>query len=116
MRVACPWFEPLAEADADWPRPARAPLGRLFTGVCRAPGAPLEPEPDLLHEPCNFGYGRDRCPHFPSVSAADAVRFSLRGNRIVWILEKDCAPVAHGYLEDCPDAIVRLQGEAFRRS
>ena len=37
-------------------------------------------------------------------SAADAVRFSVSGNaegivKIVWILEKDHAPVEHGLLE-----------------
>jgi hypothetical protein len=44
------------------------------------------------------------CPEFPDTSAADAVRFSVSGNadgivKIVWILEKDHAPVDHGFLE-----------------
>lgn len=53
---------------------------------------------------CNFGYARRLCPEFPDGSIADAVRFSVSGNadgivKIVWILEKDHAPVEHGLLE-----------------
>jgi hypothetical protein len=52
---------------------------------------------------CNFGYARGRCAEFPDSSTADAVRFSVAGNadgivKIVWILEKDHAPVEHGFL------------------
>ena len=98
MRVACPWFEPQAEMDG--PRPARTPLGSLFTGVCHAGDQVRVPPEHLLREPCNFGYGRRVCPHFPPQSEADAVRFSTRKGRLIWILEKDYAPLSHGLCDD----------------
>ncbi len=76
----------------------RAPLGGTYRGECDlAQGAE---EPRL----CNFGYARGLCSHFPEGSAADAVRFSVAGNangevRLVWILEKDHAPLDHGVVE-----------------
>lgn len=76
----------------------RAPLGGLFEGVCEiAVGAG---EARL----CNFGYARGLCASFPEATVADAVRFSVAGSsdgvvKMVWILEKDHAPVEHGFLE-----------------
>src|SRR5690606_5602244 len=75
--MACPWFLPEQEVDvAARPRPARAPLGTVFTGTCHATPEAFVPSDDLLYEPCNFGYGRSRCPAFPLDTEADAVRFS----------------------------------------
>jgi hypothetical protein len=76
----------------------RAPLGGLFYGECEiALGAG---EAKL----CNFGYARGLCASFPEGTVADAVRFSVAGSRdgvvkMVWILEKDHAPLEHGFLE-----------------
>jgi hypothetical protein len=75
----------------------RVPLGAMFEGTCENQGIG---EPRL----CNFGYARGLCAEFPEASAADAVRFSVAGNadgivKIVWIFEKDHAPVEHGFLE-----------------
>jgi len=75
----------------------RAPLGAIFEGECERLGT-------VVTRFCNFGYARGRCADFPDGPAADAVRFSVAGNtdgivRIVWILEKDHAPLEHGFLE-----------------
>jgi hypothetical protein len=76
----------------------RAPLGGLFEGECEiALGAG---EAKL----CNFGYARGLCASFPEATVADAVRFSVAGSldgvvKMVWILEKDHAPLEHGFLE-----------------
>lgn len=75
----------------------RSPLGAIFEGECERGGT-------AGTRLCNFGYARGLCAEFPEASAADAVRFSVSGNaggivKIVWILEKDHAPVEHGFLE-----------------
>jgi hypothetical protein len=93
--MSCPFFKPLRLME--WSS-GRAPLGGTYHGECDlAQGAE---EPRL----CNFGYARGLCSHFPEGSAADAVRFSVAGNangevRLVWILEKDHAPLDHGVVE-----------------
>jgi hypothetical protein len=99
----------------------RAPLGAVFEGECEiARGAS---EPRL----CNFGYARGLCASFPAETVADAVRFSVAGSaggvlRLVWILEKDHAPVEHGFLEyresasefvEKPDGVLAAQARAF---
>jgi hypothetical protein len=106
--VACPYFYP-GEPFAEDPRirPARFPLGAAHKGVCRAaPGEPFEPSEDTLRSVCNFGYGRDSCPRFPAGSEADAVRFSLvsrpgEAMRVLFVLERDFAPVRHGTSASC---------------
>jgi hypothetical protein len=116
--MACPWFNPLSEADfSARPRPARAPLGTVFEGICEArPDAPFTPSDDLLYGFCNFGYGRDRCPAFPADSEADAVRFTSVGNRSVWVLEKEHAPVRYGSCDESfPSPRLERQAEAFTR-
>jgi hypothetical protein len=75
----------------------RAPLGAIFEGECERRGTGGT-------RFCNFGYARGSCAEFPDGSAVDAVRFSVSGNadgvvKIVWIFEKDHAPVEHGFLE-----------------
>lgn len=92
--MACPFFRPVRQLD--WSS-GRAPLGALFEGECERHGAGET-------RFCNFGYARGSCAEFPADSAADAVRFSIGGRadgivKIVWILEKDHAPVDHGFLE-----------------
>src|SRR3712207_1611076 len=74
-RMACPFFVPSREADPEVVRPARSPLGALFTGECQIfHGA-------ALHDLCNFGYARGICPHFPADAEADAVRFTKFNGR-----------------------------------
>jgi len=92
--MACPFFRPLRPIE--WSS-GRAPLGAMFEGECERRGT-------AAARFCNFGYARGSCAEFPDSSAADAVRFSVAGNadgivKIVWILEKDHAPVEHGFLE-----------------
>ena len=116
--MACPWFNPAREADfAARPRPARAPLGTVFDGMCEAdPKAPFRPSDDVLYEACNFGYGRGRCPSFPADTPADAVRFTAVGDRRLWILERDHAPLCHGSFTDgFPSPRIAQQANAFAR-
>lgn len=75
----------------------RAPLGGMFDGDCEQRGTG---DARL----CNFGYARGLCASFPEGTPADAVRFSVAGSsdgvvKLVWILEKDHAPLEHGVLE-----------------
>lgn len=92
--MACPFFKPLRPVE--WST-GRAPLGAIFEGECERSGTGAA-------RFCNFGYARGSCAEFPADSTADAVRFSVSANaggivKIVWILEKDHAPVEHGFLE-----------------
>ncbi len=50
----------------------------------------------MQREVCNCGYARGLCAHFPNDANADAVRFSIVGERLIYILEKDHAPLEHG--------------------
>jgi hypothetical protein len=88
------------------------PLGAAFEGECEvAPGAG-----DVRL--CNFGYARGLCGSFPEGAAADAVRFSVAGSaagilRVVWIFERDHAPVEHGvaeYRESTREFVEELEG------
>ena len=116
--MACPFFRPLRPME--WGS-GRAPLGGLFEGECeRERGAG---EARL----CNFGYARGLCASFPEATVADAVRFSVLGSgdgvvRVVWIFEKDHAPMEHGYLEyresagafvKAPEGVLGAQARAF---
>jgi hypothetical protein len=87
--MACPYFKPFKEAP--WSE-GRAPLGGIFEGECARGG---EGDARL----CNFGYARGRCAQFPSDAQVDAVRFSVMEDRLVWIRERDHAPVDHGVIE-----------------
>ncbi len=76
----------------------RTPLGGTYEGSCELQAGLGEPKL------CNFGYARGICRHFPEGHATDAVRFSvseISNNvvRLIWIHEKDHAPVEHGFLE-----------------
>jgi len=53
----------------------------------------------MQRETCDCGYARGRCAHFPDDAGADAVRFSMAGERLIYILEKDHAPLEHGEAE-----------------
>jgi hypothetical protein len=65
--------------------------------------------PTVAHQEqiCNFGYARGRCEHFPADAMVDAVRFSVKQDagepptdllRVIYVLERDHAPVEHGVL------------------
>ncbi len=84
-----------------------------------------------MQDLCNCGYARGRCDQFPAASAADAVRFSVvtgdaAAVRLVYILEKNHAPVEHGtinfaireseFIERPPNVILGAQARAFLES
>jgi len=64
---------------------------------------------------CNCGYARGRCDRFPADSVEDAVRFSITDDaaqrlRMVYVLEKDHAPVEYGSMEYAIEA-AQLSGD-----
>ncbi len=107
--MACPYFRPLREAE--WSE-GRAPLGGIFEGECARGGV-------CDARLCNFGYARSVCAHFPGEEEADAVRFSIAGEgRLIWILEKDHAPLKHGVIEianlgGAPNERITAQAEVY---
>lgn len=116
--MACPFFEPTAILETGpWAHPPRLPLGGTFSGLCHAEGARPVNLPGL--ELCNHGYARGQCGHFPSACQADAVRFSLTQEqplRLVYILEKDHAPLEYGELDQrvlASNGILAAQARAF---
>ena len=114
--MSCPYFFPETPCSDATSTPARTPLGVLYNGLCLAdPAHPRVPERESLYESCNFGYGRLRCPSFPAGAEADAVRFTLAGTETLYILEKDCAPVRFGRIEDLSDLIMIRQSEVFQK-
>jgi len=126
--VACPFFLPLAPLESGpwsqyWTHRPRLPLGEAYAGVCRAiPDSPHAPPDERQRELCNCGYARGLCDRFPAGAAADAVRFSVIAEeplRLIYILEKDHAPVSHGELDPsgpCADQILVAQARAFAES
>ncbi|MDZ4799007.1 MAG: hypothetical protein SGI92_12650 [Bryobacteraceae bacterium] len=118
--MACPWFEPVSVAlTLDRPQPARAPLGKVFEGLCHADASkPVAADPAMLFEACNFGYGRSTCPRFPANGDGDAVRFTELDGRLIWVIEKDCAPVRHGVVDrgSATGGVLARQAEAFRKA
>ena len=103
--MACPFFVPvrrLGNRDK-WLHAPRLPLGDAYRGFCKAGAEPFEPPEPSQDEFCNCGYARGHCDRFPA-EGADAVRFSLLSEdsarvRLVYILEKNHAPVEHGVIE-----------------
>ena len=124
---------PLTRLDQDrWIHAPRLPLGHPYSGSCHArPEEPFEPPESSLHDLCNCGYARGRCDRFPPESLADAVRFSVTlvepdAVGLVYILERDHAPVEHGtlkyatrqsrFVDAPPTAILAAQAQAFLES
>jgi len=105
--MACPFFDPQRRLEpGPWTHRPRLPLGDPYVGFCNSPSGPTHaPSEEHQRELCNRGYARGLCEHFPVSSAADAVRFSVvaedRGGplRVVYVFEKDHAPLSHGALE-----------------
>ncbi len=62
---------------------------------------------------CNFGYARHRCANFPQDALVDAVRFSIL-TELIWIAEREHAPVAHG-TAPMPAEYAKL-AQAFKES
>jgi len=103
--MACPYFRPSRRLDSGgWDPPPRLPLGDAWAGACTA-GCPWEPPESIQREFCNTGYARGRCDHFPESEAADAVRFSIMpaSQRLIYILERDHAPIEHGEINAMTD-------------
>jgi hypothetical protein len=104
--VPCPFFMPLRRLDRGaWANPPRLPLGDPYYGTCVArPSDQFSAPETIQRELCNCGYARGLCDRFPEDAAADAVRFSVKDDnggliRLVYVVEKDHAPVEHGELE-----------------
>ena len=115
--MACPFFKPLVPLDSGgWDPAPRLPLGDAWEGICvAAPG--WTPSEATQRESCNRGYASGHCDHFPA-GGADAVRFSLAGDRLIYILEKDHAPMEHGQIDCATDLREPLasQASAFMQS
>lgn len=125
--MGCPFFEPQRLLEPGpwteyWVHRPRLPLGEAWSGVCHAISNETHTPPEEhQRELCNCGYARGRCENFPASPAADAVRFSVIGNeplRLVYILEKDHAPIEHGEFDPNTesDGILARQARAFMRS
>jgi hypothetical protein len=132
--VACPFFKPSTSLGS---RGERLPLAEFYDGECHAntPFAVLRGPSTVTNGPssgemCNRGYARGSCEHFPPDSAADAVRFSITSHacgivKLIWILEKDYAPLQHGELTyseragaftNPPEGLIAAQARAFIES
>jgi hypothetical protein len=120
--MACPYFFPVARFETSpWSIPPRLPLGDAFSGECRAPGSTLQPDEARMREVCNPGLGRHGCEQFPSVSAADAVRFHVAEDsgeliHIQYVFEKECWPGEYGDTTNLKSEILRRQADAFLES
>ena len=128
--MACPFFMPSRRLEhVGWVVPPRLPLGDPWGGTCHAHADDIIEPPDLQQrELCNCGYARARCERFPGGESADAIRFSITGDtggviKMVYIIEKDHAPAAHGVLQ-FPEAgevtgvsaLIAQQARAFLES
>jgi hypothetical protein len=120
--MACPFFKPERRLDAGgWDPAPRLPLGDAWAGECTA-GCAEQPAESAQREVCNSGYARGRCEHFPAGVEADAVRFSMGvDGRLIYIFEKDHAPLEHGELDAPTDSreplasLARAFSESYRR-
>ena len=96
--MACPCFEPGDRLPwSVWPGKYRPPLGRPYSGICKAdPDELFRPSGELLVLGCNLGYARTRCGRVPA-ELPDAARFALSpSGRVRWVLEKNHLPVDFG--------------------
>jgi hypothetical protein len=113
--MSCPYFYPQTPApEGSYALPARVPLGVMYRGECHAdPSTVHASVTDVGGDCCNFGYGHGVCGNFPPDAEADAVRFSLsRSRELLWILEKDFAPLRYGCIGDAGSTVKR-QAEVF---
>ena len=109
--LPCPFFLPETPVHAE----GRMPLGDEYRGSCHSnPSEPFVPEEARQHELCNFGYARGRCQRFHG--DVDAVRFSIAEDRLIWVLERDHAPIEHGLLafdQPARDDVLAAQAGVF---
>ena len=82
-----------------------------WSGVCTAASDWAPPEA-AQREVCNHGYARGRCEHFPAGDSADAVRFSVLGEGLIYVFEKDHAPMEHGDIDSVSAAREPLASQA----
>lgn len=121
IQMACPLFKPVRRLDAGgWDPAPRLPLGDAWAGECTV-GCGEQPV-ESQREVCNCGYARGRCEHFPAGMEADAVRFSMGADgRLIYIFEKDYAPLEHGEIDAATDpreplaSLARAFSESYRR-
>lgn len=116
--MVCPFFKPVRRLDpGGWDPAPRLPLVDAWSGVCTAAYDWTPPEA-IQRDVCNCGYARGRCDRFPSGEAPDALRFSLLSERLIYVLEKDHAPVEHGEINPVTDPREPLasQARAFMES
>ena len=121
--MACPFFKPARRLDAGgWDPAPRLPLGDAWGGECTA-GCAEQPDESIQRQVCNCGYARGRCAHFPAETTVDAVRFSMgSGERLIYIFEKDHAPLEHGDIDPATDpreplaSLARAFSESLRRA
>jgi hypothetical protein len=67
-----------------------------------------------MRDLCNCGYARGRCTYFPEDGDADAVRFAAATPGIIFILEKDHAPLAFGEFREPEHGVaIAAQARAF---
>lgn len=110
--MACPFFRPLRRLDhGGWDPAPRLPLLDAWGGVCTAAFDWTPPEA-IQRDICNCGYPRGRCEHFPEGGAPDAVRFSFQTERLIYVFEKDHAPVEHGEIDPINDRREPLASQA----
>ena len=120
--MACPFFKPSRRLDSGgWDPAPRLTLVDAWAGECVAGGG-WEPPEAIQREVCNCGYARGRCDHYPADEPADAVRFTVRaGGKVIYILERDHAPIEHGEIDGATDpreplaSLARAFGESLRR-
>ena len=119
--MACPFFKPARRLDGGgWDPAPRLPLGDAWAGECTA-GCAEQPAESTQREVCNCGYARGRCAHFPAAVEADAVRFSMGADgRLIYIFEKDHAPLEYGEIDAATDpreplaSLARAFKESYR--
>src|SRR5215471_7433018 len=112
--MCCPYFEPAIRlGEGPWDPAPRLPLIDAWQGLCTLGGS--VPEETEQREVCNTGYARGRCSRFPENAEADAVRFSAGSdNRIIWVLEKDHAPLRFGnYPQEDLASTLQAQARAY---
>ena len=109
--MACPFFMPIERVDdGPWLHAPRLPLGGTYRGTCHARQGEVIEE---RREFCNTGYARGQCERFPADSKADAVRFSMSGGQLIYVLERDCAPLEHGVVTEAVSETLSRQARAF---
>jgi hypothetical protein len=109
---------PSVRVDAsEWLHAPRLTLIDEYRGSCHVSVA-FQPEESAQRDVCNCGYAGGRCDRFPEGSA-DAVRFSVIGEAILYVFEKDHFPLRHAVAEpgsEVADPVLAAQIRAFSES